>query len=81
LRQRSAQRMERRIDEGASSTVAGKLVHSSNDMVMSESSRRWISIERSGVRRCCEPSYGRAEGDAVSIELAQLLSDITWKPP
>ena len=50
------QRIERNMLLSACARVAGYGVHSSNAMTMSDPSSRWISIERSGVSKCFEPS-------------------------
>ena len=50
-RERFAQRIDRRMESAATSSVAGKGVHSSNAMVMVASRRYWISVDRSGVSR------------------------------
>ena len=48
LRQRSAQRSDRRIAFSATSSAHGSCTHSSSCIWMSAPSRPWISIERSG---------------------------------
>ena len=47
-------------------------MHSSSCMAMSAPSRRWISIERSGVSSMHRAVEMRAEGHAVLVDLAQL---------
>ena len=81
MRQRSAQRMERRIESAACSGVAGNAVHSSSTMVMLESRRSWISIERSGVSMCFEPSICERNSTPFSLIFLRSESDIAWKPP
>ena len=56
LRERSAQRSDRRMARSTSASVHGSFTHSSNCIWMSEPSRSWISIERSGVRIWRDPS-------------------------
>ena len=78
---RSAHFIDSRIETAAAASSTGQLVHSSNDMVMSASRSFWISIERSGVSRCCEPSIGERKVTPSASSLRRSLSDITWKPP
>ena len=60
---------------------AGSATHSSSCMRMSESSRSWISIERSGVSRWAEPSRCDWKATPSSSILRSAASDMTWKPP
>ena len=61
---------------------AGQETHSSSCMTMSEPSKSaWISIDRSGVRMCLEPSMWLWKRTDSSVTLAIFDSDITWKPP
>ena len=48
---------------------------------MSEPSRPWISIERSGVSTWVEPSICDWKVTPVSSILRKAASDMTWKPP
>ena len=52
--------------------VAGKAGHSSSTIWMSEPSRPWISIARSGERKCSRAVDMRAEAHAFFRDLAQL---------
>ena len=54
--QRSAQRSDSCIACSRPRPSHGSCTHSSSCIWMSEPSRPWISIERSGVMRCVEPS-------------------------
>ena len=48
---------------------------------MSEPSRRWISIARSGERNSSVPSICERKRTPSSVILRSFDSDITWKPP
>ena len=61
--------------------LAGNGVHSSKAMTMSEPSSRWISMLRSGLRRCMRAVDVAAEGHPLLGQLAQLGRLITWNPP
>ena len=41
----------------------------------------WISIERSGVSTCLEPSTWLEKVTASSLTLEMPARDMTWKPP
>ena len=51
-----AQRIDSSIDLIASSRLTPFAGHSSNAMTMSDPKSRWISIERSGLSICFDPS-------------------------
>ncbi len=68
-------------DFSMSARVAGQAGHSSSTIWMSEPSRRWISIARSGERKNSEPSICERKRTPSSSSLRSLASDITWKPP
>ena len=63
--------MDMAIEVSACSWVAGKGVHSSNTMVMVESRKRWISMERSGVSRYWVPSRCERNVTPFLVECAQ----------
>ena len=75
--ERPAHRMDRRMDSATASRVAGKGVHSSNAMVMSASSIRWISTDRSGVSVWAAPSTWERNRTPFSSTLRRFASDIT----
>ncbi len=76
-RERLAQRIERSIEAAASSCVAPFFVHSSNAITMSLPSRRWISIERSGVSICFDPSIWLEKATPSSLILVNAERLIT----
>ena len=80
-RDRWAQRIDRRMEAWETSSVAGKGVHSSKAMTMSEPRSRWIAIEASGVSRWREPSMWLAKVTPFSVIVRSPLRLITWKPP
>jgi len=69
VRERRAQRSESSIEAAASSRVAGYAVHSSNTIVTSASSVRWICIEISGVSSSRSPLTGEANATPCSRTL------------
>ena len=50
-------------------------------MTISDPSSRWISIERSGVSMCFDPSIWLENFTPSSVSLRSPASDITWNPP
>src|SRR3546814_6549732 len=74
-RERLAHRMELSIEAAASSCVAAFFVHSSKAMTMSESNSRWISIDRSEVSKCFDPSIWleKARSEEHTSELQSLM--------
>ncbi len=81
VRQRSAQRRDRRIAPSTALSGAGRRTHSSSCIWMSEPRSPWISIERSGVSTCFVPSTCDRKVTPVSSSLRSDDSDMTWKPP
>ena len=73
-----AQRIERSMAAAASSGVALAGTSWSKAMTMSEPSRRWISIERSGESMWREPSRWLAKDTPSSVTLVSSDRLITW---
>ena len=69
---RFAQRIDSARDFSISDLLAGKAGHSSSTIWMSEPSRRWISIARSGREKCSAAVDMRLEAHALFGDLAQL---------
>ncbi len=79
--QRSAQASESRIARSNSLCSCGSRMHSSSCIAMSEPSKSWISIARSGVSATIAPSRWERNVTPSSSILRSSPSDITWKPP
>ena len=75
--ERSAQRSDSAMARSTSDRSAGSFRHSSSCMVMSAPSRCWISMLRSGVSVCLEPSICEAKTTPASSSFLILASDIT----
>jgi hypothetical protein len=77
-RLRRAQRIDSSIEAAISARGRSVRGHSSNAMTMSEPSRRWISIERSGLSMCFEPSRWLRNSTPSSVSLRSSLRLMTW---
>jgi hypothetical protein len=69
--------MDSASDFSISDSVAPKAGHSSSTIWMSDPSRRWISIARSGVRKYSAPSRCEWKRTPSSEIARSLASDIT----
>ena len=78
---RSAQRSDRRIEAAASLSLAGKGVHSSKIMAMSELRLRWMRIDSSGVSSMRSPLTGEAKCTPSSVIFLSFPRLNTWNPP
>ena len=79
--ERSAHLSDNTMARSASARSAGYSMHSSSCIWISAPSRHWISIERSGVSKCLEPSICERNSAPASLILRILERLITWKPP
>src|SRR5947209_7347153 len=79
--QRCAQRKVSSIDSCTWDLFAGYSTHSSKHMMMSAPSAICISMERSGVNRCEEPSRWERKVTPSSVILRSELREKTWNPP
>ena len=80
-RQRRAQRVVRAIAASIASRGASEGGHSSKAIAMSLPSGAWISMARSGVRRCSEPSRCERNVTPSSSMVRRSRRLNTWKPP
>ena len=78
---RSAQASESRMARSSSRRGAGNRRHSSSCIAMSDPSRFWISIARSGESSTMAPSMCERNVTPLSATLRNCESDMTWKPP
>ena len=86
LPKRALERFAQRIDSASDFSITGfarpaSAGHSSSTIWISEPSRRWISIARSGDRNSAWPSICDWKRTPSSLILRRDASDITWKPP
>jgi hypothetical protein len=64
-----------------SSSLAGSAGHSSKHITMSEPRSFWISIDRSGLSMCLDPSTWERKVTPSSVSLRRSARLITWNPP
>ena len=76
-RDRAAQRIDRRMLSSMAARSAGNAGHSSKHITMSDPSRRWSSIDRSGLSMCFEPSIWLLKVTPSSVSLRKPASDMT----
>ncbi len=69
------------MEDSAAAWGAGNGVHSSSAMVMVASRLCWISIERSGVSRCFDPSMWLRKVTPSASKVRSFASDMIWNPP
>ena len=75
---RAPQRIDRSMAAWAAGRSAGQLTHWSNCIEISAPSRSaWISIERSGVSTCLDPSIWLEKVTASSVSLEMPDRDMT----
>ena len=80
-RERAAHRIDSRIEAATVASSAGSAGHSSKHITMSDPRSRWISMLRSGVSMCFDPSRCEENRTPSSVSFRNCDSDITWNPP